>query len=67
MGQFCKKTMARKKKIENNNEHIYKSGEDLGKIAKKLTGKSYKVFALLTANGYSLENLPDGAVLKWEK
>ena len=56
-----KKTTTKKK----TNEHIYKKGESLEKISKELTGVNYKIYAILDKNGYSMDNLPDCAVLKW--
>ena len=56
-----KKTTTKKK----TNTHIYKKGESLEKISKELTGVNYKIYAILDKNGYSMDNLPDGAVLKW--
>lgn len=53
-----------KKKVK---KHTYKKGEDLGRIAKELTGYSFLIYRLLNHNGYSLTNLPDGAILKWER
>ncbi len=58
--------MAKKKTTKKKNEHIYKKGEDLGQISKKLTGNSYNIYILLLKSGYSMEDLPDGALLKWE-
>lgn len=63
---FFKKIMAKKKTKKKTNEHIYKKGESLAKISQELTGTNYKIFAILSKNGYTMENLPDGAVLKWE-
>ena len=63
---FFKKIMAKKKTKKKTNEHIYKKGESLAKISQELTGTNYKIFAILAKNGYTMENLPDGAVLKWE-
>lgn len=63
---FFKKIMAKKKTKKKSNEHIYKKGESLAKISQELTGTNYKIFAILSKNGYTMENLPDGAVLKWE-
>ena len=63
---FFKKIMAKKKTKKKPNEHIYKKGESLAKISQELTGTNYKIFAILSKNGYTMENLPDGAVLKWE-
>lgn len=59
--------MAKKKTTTKNNkkEHVYKKGESLEKISKELTGVNYKIYAILDKNGYSMDNLPDGAILKW--
>ena len=58
--------MAKKKTKKKTNQHIYKKGESRAKISQELTGTNYKIFAILSKNGYTMENLPDGAVLKWE-
>ncbi len=57
--------MAKKKK-KKITQHIYRKGEDLGKISKELTGYNFMIYRLLERSGYTMENLPDGAVLKWE-
>lgn len=57
--------MARKKKI-NKTEYIYKSGDKIQDIARKLTGHSYMVFRLLEKNEKKLSDLKDGDLLKWE-
>ena len=59
--------MAKKKTTKvKSNEHIYKKGEDLGRIAKELSGHSYNIYALLLRSGKTIENLQEGDVLKWE-
>lgn len=59
--------MAKKKTTKvKSNEHIYKKGEDLGKIAKELSGHSYNIYALLLRSGKTIESLQEGDVLKWE-
>lgn len=54
-----------KKKIKSN-EHVYKSGEDLGQIAIELTGHRYLMYRLLIVSGLNIDTIKDGDVLRWE-
>lgn len=45
---------------------IYHKGDNLEQIAKLLTGHSYMMYRLVEVNGYTMSNIPDGAILKWK-
>ena len=57
-----------KKKTEEKPEavHIYHTGDDLEKISLELTGKRYKIYAILMCSGLNMNTLKDGDVLRWE-
>ena len=61
------KNMARKKKKTDTIEYTYHSGDDLQKIAKKLTGHSYLMYRMLLYSGIEINNIKEGDVLKWKK
>ena len=58
------KIMAKKKKT-NKIEYEYKTGDNISEVARKLTGYSYMVYALLEYNHLRMEDIKDGTVLKW--
>ena len=45
---------------------IYHKGDNLEQIAKLLTGHAYMMYRLVEVNGYTMSNIPDGAILKWK-
>lgn len=58
------KIMAKKKKITKT-EYEYKDGDNISEVARKLTGNSYMVYALLEYNHLRMEDIKPGTVLKW--
>lgn len=56
--------MAKKKKITKT-EYEYKNGDNISEVARKLTGNSYMVYALLEYNHLRMEEVKPGTVLKW--
>lgn len=58
------KIMAKKKKITKT-EYEYKNGDNISEVARKLTGNSYMVYALLEYNHLRMEEVKPGTVLKW--
>lgn len=46
--------------------HIYHTGDDLEKISLELTGKRFKIYAILMHSGLNMNTLKDGDVLRWE-
>lgn len=58
------KIMAKKKKITKT-EYKYKNGDNISEVARKLTGNSYMVYALLEYNHLRMEEVKPGTVLKW--
>lgn len=65
-----KKTRKPRKKPEAIKEvpeavYIYHSGDDIHKIAKLLTGRSYMVFKVLEYNHISFDELKDGDIIRW--
>lgn len=68
VGPFLKGAyMAKKKKITPEvPEQVYiYDGENLPELARKITGSSWKMWALLAYSGISLHKLKKGDVLKW--
>ena len=60
--------MAKKKKIESPEvpEQVYiYDGENIEELARKITGSSWKMWALLAYSGLSLHTLKKGDILKW--
>lgn len=67
---------APKKKVEEITEKpvdndlyvnvIYHKGDNIEEIAKALTGHAYMIYRVVEANGYSMNDIPDGAILKWK-
>ena len=62
--------MARKKKTEEIVEekvegYVWKDGDNLQNVAKKLTGHSYMYYKLLEFNEITAQELKPGTVLKW--
>ena len=57
-----------KKKTEEKPEavHIYHTGDDLEKISLELTGKRFKIYAILMYSGLNMNTLKDGDILRWE-
>lgn len=57
-----------KKKTEEKPEavHIYHTGDDLEKISIELTGKRFKIYAILMYSGLNMNTLKDGDILRWE-
>ena len=57
-----------KKKTEEKHEavHIYHTGDDLEKISLELTGKRFKIYAILMYSGLNMNTLKDGDILRWE-
>lgn len=57
-----------KKKAEEKPEavHIYHTGDDLEKISLELTGKRFKIYAILMHSGLNMNTLKDGDILRWE-
>lgn len=45
--------------------YIYHSGDDIHKIAKLLTGRSFMVFKVLDYNHISFHDLKDGDIIRW--
>ena len=45
---------------------IYHKGDNLEEISKTLTGHAYMMYRLVESNGYTVGNIPDGAILKWK-
>lgn len=45
--------------------YIYRSGDDIHKVAELLTGHSYMVFKVLEYNHKSFNELKDGDIIKW--
>lgn len=45
---------------------IYHKGDNIEEIAKMLTGHAYMIYRLVESNGYTMGNIPDGAILKWK-
>ena len=60
------KNMAKRKKKPNTTEYIYHSGDDLQKIAKKLTGHSYLMYRMLLYSGIEINNIKEGDIIKWK-
>ena len=58
------KIMAKKKKITKT-EYEYKNGDNISEVARKLTGNSYMVYAILEYNHLRMEEVKPGTVLKW--
>ena len=46
--------------------HIYHTGDDLEKISLELTGKRFKIYAILMYSGLNMNTLKDGDILRWE-
>jgi len=61
------KNMARRKKKSTTTEYIYHSGDDLQKIAQKLTGHSYLMYRMLLYSGIEINNIKEGDVIRWKK
>lgn len=58
--------MGKKKKIQEVPEIVYiYDGENIQELAKKITGSSSKMWALLAYSGISLSKLKKGDLLKW--
>ena len=66
---YIYKNMARRKKKTDNNttEYTYHSGDDLQKIAKKLTGHSYLMYRMLLYSGIEINNIKEGDIIRWKK
>ena len=45
--------------------HVYHSGDDLEKVSRELTGRSYMEYAVLNYSGLNMNTLKDGDILKW--
>ncbi len=58
------KIMAKKKKTTKT-EYEYKNGDNISEVARKLTGNSYMVYALLEYNHLRMEEVKPGTILKW--
>lgn len=60
------KKTAKKKTEKPEAVHIYHTGDDLEKISLELTGKRFKIYAILMHSGLNMNTLKDGDVLRWE-
>lgn len=61
-----KVTKSKKKTEKPEAVHIYHTGDDLEKISLELTGKRFKIYAILMHSGLNMNTLKDGDVLRWE-
>ena len=61
-----KKTAKKKQRKKPEAVHIYHTGDDLEKISLELTGKRFKIYAILMHSGLNMNTLKDGDVLRWE-
>ena len=67
MSPFFKgEKMAKKKKVQEVPEAVYiYDGENIQELARKITGSSWKMWALLAYSGISLHKLKKGDILRW--
>lgn len=45
--------------------YIYHTGDDLEQISQFLTGRKYMIYRILQYSGININQLKDGAILKW--
>lgn len=64
--EIPKKTAKKKTEEKPEAVHIYHTGDDLEKISLELTGKRFKIYAILMHSGLNMNTLKDGDVLRWE-
>lgn len=64
--EIPKKTTKKKTEEKPEAVHIYHTGDDLEKISLELTGKRFKIYAILMHSGLNMNTLKDGDVLRWE-
>lgn len=64
--EIPKKTTKKKTEEKPEAVHIYHTGDDLEKISLELTGKRFKIYAILMRSGLNMNTLKDGDVLRWE-